>query len=238
MSKHPMTLRDEFVLRRDLRIMPIFTYAISRSLQGLKEAQWNSGVYTENSGISVLYRQIDIMVSYLQNVRTYPLDTGLANSEAQIRHWDVRDALKYLKSAMRSFCIVPPPNFDEFQDPRLKWIVMQIAGCVWKCEATKKPWDRLRASDNVSGGRLQVTSVGGFYTSYNARAGIQCDHCKDSSLRDKLSTEHYRVDIRVWCNRIVKELGEEIRRTRSPEAISNLVESSLLSLATDETKEN
>ncbi|KAK1229985.1 hypothetical protein PQX77_006938 [Marasmius sp. AFHP31] len=162
-------------------------------------------------GIAILYRQIEDLIPWLEGLK---------------RNKEASRVLKIFKNAKSFFCITPTPTlgFTGDEDRRLRWIIMQIAGCSWKCEVTSKAWESLEGS---SDGRVRVNTIGGQWETL--RHSSPCTQCHELSSWTR--TDHYRVDIRAWCARIAKDLSDEIRRNPSPEAVSNLVESSLLQLA-------
>ncbi|KAK1234640.1 hypothetical protein PQX77_002154 [Marasmius sp. AFHP31] len=189
-----------------INLTKLFTVMLRSSWHTASLREWTSGD-PETIGVSTLYRQIEDLIPWLEGLDSSPQAPYL---------------LARLRRSQRYFCITPPLEFAGSNDYRLRWIVMQIAGCKWKCGVTEKARNSFKSSTNASTssmGELKVISVGGWEP---------CQKCSDPASR--YTTAHYRIDIRPWCILIANDLRDEIRQNSSPEACANLAQSSLLPL--------
>ncbi|KAJ8075590.1 hypothetical protein PM082_021220 [Marasmius tenuissimus] len=201
-------LQSEFIQEMiDLDFVEFFDYLLKRS--------WNppakASKQAKQTGISVLYKQIGELIPWLKelidddpndsdndaSIHSPPpssvVDSDDSDPEEQVKvtlkgnpeaEKNAATLLRVFKSSQNSFCISPPVGFDSYRDICLRWIVMQVAGCTYDCEVTRKMLEDLE---------------------YEPSRGT-----------------HFRVNIRRWCVEIAKDIREEIHRSPSPEAYSNL----------------
>ncbi|KAL0059421.1 hypothetical protein AAF712_013810 [Marasmius tenuissimus] len=190
----------------DINFTKLFALMLQISWNTASSQEWTSEE-PETIGVSTLYRQIEELIPWLQ---------GLDSNRQTVY------LLERLKRFQCYFCITPPPVFAGLHDDRLRWIVMQIAGCKWKCGVTEKARNSFKSSTNPStsmGEPVEVISVG------------NCQLCqRRGDSASQYTAAHYRIDTQPWCIQIAKDLRDEIRRNPSPEAYANLVQSSLLPL--------
>ncbi|KAJ8076011.1 hypothetical protein PM082_021993 [Marasmius tenuissimus] len=166
---------------------------------------WISGK-PERTGIFVLFKQIESITPWMKQISS-------PRGKQYVAH-----LLSTLMGLKTGFCIIPPPDFEGSRDRRLRWIIMQIAGCRWRCAVTEEAWSSLKSKPAI--GRLSIID-----------SSNHCKTCREGKVPSAHNiANHYRVDIREWCASIAKDLRQEYRRTQSTGAANNLTHSSLLSM--------
>ncbi|KAL0064195.1 hypothetical protein AAF712_008917 [Marasmius tenuissimus] len=155
-------LQSEFIQEMiDLDFVEFFDYLLKRSWNPPAKASKQA----KQTGISVLYKQIGELIPWLKelidndpndsdndaSIHSPPpssvVDSDDSDPEEQVKvtlkgnpeaEKNAATLLRVFKSSQNSFCISLPVGFDSYRDVCLRWIVMQVAGCTYDCEVTRK----------------------------------------------------------------------------------------------------
>ncbi|KAL0060395.1 hypothetical protein AAF712_012810 [Marasmius tenuissimus] len=201
----PLRYRVKFYVRDDDRVSHALQHFHSNVVDGTFKRRMDIRK-TRKNGVFVLFKQIESITPWMKQISS-------PRGKQYVAH-----LLSTLMGLKTGFCIIPPPDFEGSRDRRLRWMIMQIAGCRWRCAVTEEAWSSLKSKPAI--GRLSIID-----------SSNHCKTCREGKVPSAHNiANHYRVDIREWCASIAKDLRQEYRRTQSTGAANNLTHSSLLSM--------